>query len=181
MPTAQCPVPLTCKIRLCWSNSDYEAGLACSPHLARMLADVGVVAVTVHGRTTEMKFSGECKREGIARVVESVNGAIPIIGNGDVKTPMDAEIAMLNVEVGATMLPYGSERAQTVVVAKQARALLERERDAAIELSDALRALAEGRYAAADGSLARLAENGKSSWLFARLTEGRGALGEAAR
>lgn len=84
-------VPLTCKIRLCWSNSDYDAGLACSPHLARMLADVGVVAVTVHGRTTEMKFSGECKREGIARVVESVNGAIPIIGNGDVKTPMDAE------------------------------------------------------------------------------------------
>lgn len=84
-------VPLTCKIRLCWSNADYDAGLACSPHLARMLADVGVVAVTVHGRTTEMKFSGECKREGIARVVESVNGKIPIIGNGDVKTPHDAE------------------------------------------------------------------------------------------
>ncbi len=88
---APVPVPLTCKIRLCWSNADYDAGLACSPHLARMLADAGVVAVTVHGRTTEMKFSGECKREGIARVVESVNGRIPIIGNGDVKTPQDAE------------------------------------------------------------------------------------------
>ncbi|MBL8896622.1 MAG: protein kinase [Planctomycetes bacterium] len=73
------------------------------------------------------------------------------------------------------------ESAGSSAVAKQARALLERERDAAIELSDALRALAEGRYAAADGSLARLAENGKGSWLFARLTEGRGALGEAAR
>ncbi|MBK9383437.1 MAG: protein kinase [Planctomycetes bacterium] len=62
-----------------------------------------------------------------------------------------------------------------------ARALLERERDAATELIDALRALADGRLAAADGSLERLAENAKSSWLFALLTEGRGALGEATR
>ncbi|MBY0111661.1 MAG: tRNA-dihydrouridine synthase [Phycisphaerales bacterium] len=85
-----CPVPLTCKMRLCWSTSDYEGGLACSPHLAKMLADVGVVGVTVHGRTTEMKFSGEVQLAGIARVVEAVNGAIPVIGNGDVREPEDA-------------------------------------------------------------------------------------------
>jgi tRNA-dihydrouridine synthase B len=84
------PVPLTCKMRLCWSTSDFEAGQACSPHLARMLADVGVVAVTVHGRTTEMKFSGEVQLHGIARVVESVKGQIPIIGNGDVREAADA-------------------------------------------------------------------------------------------
>lgn len=84
------PVPLTCKMRLCWSDSDYHAGMACSPHLARMLADVGVVGVTVHGRTTEMKFAGEVQLAGIARVVEEVNGKIPIIGNGDVREPQDA-------------------------------------------------------------------------------------------
>jgi nifR3 family TIM-barrel protein len=89
-PGERCPVPLTCKMRLCWATSDYEAGLACSPHLAKMLADVGVVGVTVHGRTTEMKFSGEVQLAGIARVVEAVNGAIPIIGNGDVREPEDA-------------------------------------------------------------------------------------------
>ncbi len=83
-------VPLTCKMRLCWSDADYAAGNACSPHLARMLADVGVAAVTVHGRTTEMKFSGEVQRAGIARVVEEVGGRIPVIGNGDVRTPEDA-------------------------------------------------------------------------------------------
>jgi tRNA-dihydrouridine synthase len=83
-------VPLTCKIRLCWHTADFDAGLACSPHLARMLADVGVVAVTVHGRTTEDKFQGSVRREGIARVVEAVNGRIPIIGNGDVREPEDA-------------------------------------------------------------------------------------------
>jgi len=77
-------------MRLCWSDSDYAAGNACSPHLARMLADVGVAAVTVHGRTTEMKFSGEVQRAGIARVVEEVAGRIPVIGNGDVRTPEDA-------------------------------------------------------------------------------------------
>lgn len=82
-------------MRLCWSTADYEAGLACSPHLARMLADVGVVGVTVHGRTTEMKFQGVVQHDGIARVVDSVNGRIPVIGNGDVREPADA-LAMLN-------------------------------------------------------------------------------------
>lgn len=94
-PGETCPVPLTCKMRLCWATSDYEAGLACSPHLAKMLADVGVVGVTVHGRTTEMKFSGEVQLAGIARVVEAVNGAIPVIGNGDVREPEDA-VRMIN-------------------------------------------------------------------------------------
>ncbi|MDX2132856.1 MAG: tRNA-dihydrouridine synthase [Planctomycetota bacterium] len=83
-------VPLTCKMRLCWSTADYEAGQACSPHLARMLADVGVVGVTVHGRTTEMKFGGQAQLPGIARVVEAVNGRIPVIGNGDVRRGADA-------------------------------------------------------------------------------------------
>lgn len=85
------PVPLTCKMRICWHNADFEAGTQCSPHLARMLADVGVAAVTVHGRTTEMKFSGVVQLAGIKRVVDEVNGVIPVIGNGDVKTPQDAE------------------------------------------------------------------------------------------
>lgn len=85
------PVPLTCKMRLCWHDADFEAGAACSPHLARMLADVGVAAVTVHGRTTEMRFTGTVKLDGIAGVVESVGGRIPVIGNGDIRTPGDAE------------------------------------------------------------------------------------------
>ncbi|MCG3122003.1 MAG: putative tRNA-dihydrouridine synthase [Phycisphaerales bacterium] len=83
-------VPLTCKIRLGWSTDEFEAGMACSPGLARALADEGVCAVTVHGRTTEMKFSGSVRLDGIARVVEAVSGKVPIIGNGDVRQPADA-------------------------------------------------------------------------------------------
>ena len=83
-------VPLTCKMRLCWHTADHLAGAACSPHLARMLADVGVAAVTVHGRTTEDKFAGTVRLDGISRVVESVAGRIPVIGNGDIREPADA-------------------------------------------------------------------------------------------
>ncbi len=113
VPSPQSPVParfvpLTCKIRLCWHTSDYESGAACSPHLARMLADVGVVAVTVHGRTTEMKFGGVVQLPGIARVVDAVNGAIPIIGNGDVREPIDAERMMRATGCSGVMIGRGA-------------------------------------------------------------------------
>jgi len=102
------PVPLTCKMRLCWSTSDFESGNACSPDLARALADAGVVAVTVHGRTTEMKFSGEVKLAGIARVVEAVNGRIPVIGNGDVREPEDAARMIRETGCDGVMIGRGA-------------------------------------------------------------------------
>jgi tRNA-dihydrouridine synthase B len=103
-----CPVPLTCKMRLCWHTADYETGAACSPHLARMLADVGVAAVTVHGRTTEMKFQGVVQLPGIARVVEAVNGVIPVIGNGDVREPEDAARMMRETGCNGVMIGRGA-------------------------------------------------------------------------
>ncbi len=102
------PVPLTCKMRLCWHTSDYEGGRACSPHLARMLADVGVAAVTVHGRTTEMKFSGVVQHAGIARVVEEVNGRIPVIGNGDVREAADAVEMIRRTGCAGVMIGRGA-------------------------------------------------------------------------
>jgi nifR3 family TIM-barrel protein len=102
------PVPLTCKIRLCWHTADYESGQACSPHLARMLADVGVVAVTVHGRTTEDKFQGTVRHAGIARVVEAVAGQIPIIGNGDVREPEDAVAMIAKTGCSGVMIGRGA-------------------------------------------------------------------------
>jgi len=77
-------VPVTTKMRLGWSCTDI------APRLAVMLADIGIAAVTVHGRTTEMKFSGDCFRPGITRVVEAIGGRIPVIGNGDIREPQDA-------------------------------------------------------------------------------------------
>lgn len=101
-------VPLTCKMRLCWSTADFHSGNACSPHLAKALAQSGVSAVTVHGRTTEMKFSGEVQHEGIARVVDAVNGAIPIIGNGDVREPQDAVEMLRKTGCAGVMIGRGA-------------------------------------------------------------------------
>ena len=101
-------VPLTCKMRLCWHTADFESGAACSPHLARMLADEGVAAVTVHGRTTEMKFSGSVHLSGIARVVEEVGDRIPVIGNGDVREPEDAVHMMRTTGCKGVMIGRGA-------------------------------------------------------------------------
>lgn len=77
--------PLTCKLRLGWDDSCIVA-----PSLAARLEEAGVSMVTIHGRTTEMRFSGQARLDGIAQVVAAVK-RIPVIGNGDVKTPQDAK------------------------------------------------------------------------------------------
>ncbi len=101
-------VPLTCKMRLCWSDADYAAGAACSPALARQLAEEGVAAVTVHGRTTEQKFAGVVRLDGIARVAEAVAGRIPVIGNGDVRTPEDGERMIHETGCSGVMIGRGA-------------------------------------------------------------------------
>lgn len=83
-------VPLSCKLRLGWDDSSIVA-----PQLARRLEDVGVDAITVHGRTKEMGYSGQARLGDIADVVAAV-ARIPVIGNGDIRTPADAR-RMLDV------------------------------------------------------------------------------------
>jgi len=77
--------PLTAKLRLGWDDTCIVA-----PQLARRLENAGVQMITIHGRTTEMKFSGEARLDGIAEVVAAVD-RIPVVGNGDVRTPQDAK------------------------------------------------------------------------------------------
>jgi nifR3 family TIM-barrel protein len=77
--------PLTAKLRLGWDDSCIVA-----PSLAARLEDAGIQLITIHGRTTEMKFSGQARLDGIAQVVAAVK-KIPVVGNGDVCTPEDAQ------------------------------------------------------------------------------------------
>ncbi|MEQ9454056.1 MAG: tRNA-dihydrouridine synthase [Phycisphaeraceae bacterium] len=82
-------VPLTAKIRLGWDDQ-----CLITDTLPPALADAGVSAITVHGRTTEQKFRGSVRLDGITRVVESVKRHHPdvaVIGNGDITSPQDAE------------------------------------------------------------------------------------------
>ncbi len=81
-------IPVSCKIRLGWDANSIITG-----SLPTMLADVGVAAITVHGRTAEQKFRGCADWSAIAAVVERMarhHPGVPVIGNGDVKTPADA-------------------------------------------------------------------------------------------
>jgi nifR3 family TIM-barrel protein len=77
-------IPVTAKMRLGWDDENLSA-----PDLARALADVGVAALFVHGRTRAQGFGGIVKLEGIRAVVAAVP-TTPVIGNGDVTTPQAA-------------------------------------------------------------------------------------------
>jgi len=98
-------VPVTAKVRLGWDDGSIVA-----PELARRLEDAGVAAVTVHGRTTEQRFRGTVRLDGIARVVEAVR-RIPIIGNGDVRHPRDVPDMMRRTGCNAVMIGRGALRA----------------------------------------------------------------------
>jgi len=74
-------IPVTAKMRLGWDDDNLTA-----PDLARVLEDVGVAAIFVHGRTRAQGFSGTVNLAGIRAVVAAVR-SIPVIGNGDVTTP----------------------------------------------------------------------------------------------
>lgn len=76
-------VPVTAKIRKGWDDNNIVAIEA-----SKILENVGISAITVHGRTREEFYSGEADWEIIKKVKDTVN--IPVIGNGDVKSKEDA-------------------------------------------------------------------------------------------
>lgn len=96
-------VPVTAKMRLGWDD-----GRIVAPQLARDLAGVGVRLITVHGRTTEQKFTGAVRREGIRRVVEAVDGLVPVLGNGDVVAPSDVLTMMEETGCDGVMIGRGA-------------------------------------------------------------------------
>jgi tRNA-dihydrouridine synthase B len=92
-------IPVTAKMRLGWDDENITA-----PELARVLEDVGVAAIFVHGRTREQGFSGTVNLRGIHAVVRAVRH-IPVIGNGDITT-VEAARMMLD-ETGCAGLSMG--------------------------------------------------------------------------
>jgi len=81
-------IPVTAKLRLGWSECERTA-----PRLARLLEEVGIQLITIHGRTTAQRFKGLANLDGIAEVVAAVQ-RVPVIGNGDVDSA-DAAVRMI--------------------------------------------------------------------------------------
>jgi tRNA-dihydrouridine synthase B len=77
-------VPVTVKMRLGWDADSITA-----PELAAAFENLGVAAITIHGRTRAQGFHGSVDHQGIRRVVEAVR-EIPVVGNGDVRSVEDA-------------------------------------------------------------------------------------------
>jgi nifR3 family TIM-barrel protein len=85
------PMPVTAKIRIGWDADSVNA-----VRVARILADAGIAALSVHGRTRAQGYSGSADWNVIGEVAVAV--PIPVIGNGDLSRA--ADIARRRSETG---------------------------------------------------------------------------------
>lgn len=90
-------IPFTVKFRLGWN----DAQIVCV-ELARMAEAEGLNAVALHARTREQGYSGQARWEWIAAIKQAVG--IPLIGNGDVRTPEDAAAMIAKTGCDAVMI-----------------------------------------------------------------------------
>lgn len=90
-------VPVTIKTRIGWDGACGSA-----VEMARIAEACGVAAVTIHGRTAVQGFTGEADWTPIRETKAAVR--IPVIGNGDVRTPEDAERILRETGCDAVMI-----------------------------------------------------------------------------
>ena len=79
-------LPVTVKTRLGWDDQSKNI-----EEVAERLQDVGIKALTIHGRTRAQLYKGEADWSLIARVKENPRIHIPIFGNGDIDSPEKAK------------------------------------------------------------------------------------------
>ncbi|AWL09850.1 tRNA dihydrouridine synthase DusB [Aquirufa nivalisilvae] len=78
-------LPVTVKTRLGWDESTKNI-----EDVAERLQDIGIQALSIHGRTRVQMYKGEANWELIAKVKNNPRIKIPIFGNGDIDTPEKA-------------------------------------------------------------------------------------------
>ena len=94
------PIPVTVKIRSGWDSNSINA-----VEVAKTVEKAGASAICVHPRTRSQGYSGKADWSIIKAVKEAVN--IPVIGNGDVKTPEDVVRMLEETSCDAVMIGRG--------------------------------------------------------------------------
>jgi len=78
-------LPVTVKTRLGWDEGSKNI-----EEVAERLQDIGIQALTIHGRTRVQMYKGEANWELIAKIKENSRIHIPVFGNGDIDSPEKA-------------------------------------------------------------------------------------------
>ncbi|MFZ1129586.1 MAG: tRNA dihydrouridine synthase DusB [Terriglobales bacterium] len=90
-------IPFTVKFRAGWNDNE----IVCV-ELAHIAESCGLCAVALHARTREQGYSGNARWEWIASVKQAVK--IPVIGNGDIRSPEDACAIVAQTGCDAVMI-----------------------------------------------------------------------------
>ena len=94
-------IPVTVKIRSGWDSNHINA-----VEIAKICEKAGASAITVHARTRAQGYTGKADWNIIKKVKENVN--IPVIGNGDIKSPIDAKKMLDETKCDAIMIARGA-------------------------------------------------------------------------
>ena len=96
-------LPVTVKTRLGWDDKTIKIG-----EVAERLQDVGIKALSIHGRTRQQMYKGEADWSHIGAIKENPRVHIPIIGNGDIDSPEKAMLYKNKYGVDGIMIGRAS-------------------------------------------------------------------------
>ena len=111
------PLPATAKIRIGWDSDSVNA-----VRVAKTLAECGISALTVHGRTRAQGYSGVADWTVIGEVATAVS--IPVIGNGDLASASDVAKRKRETGIAGAMIGRGAMAAPWIF--RETRSYLER-------------------------------------------------------
>jgi nifR3 family TIM-barrel protein len=96
-------LPVTVKTRLGWDDDTKYI-----ENVAERLQDVGIKALSIHGRTRKQMYKGEADWSLIGKIKENPRIKIPIFGNGDIDSPQKAKLYKERYNVDGIMIGRAS-------------------------------------------------------------------------